>query len=81
MAWVYLSPKCSGKGIGTKLYQSLFSQLKEKNIHTVIAGITLPNEASVAIHEKFKMNKVAHFEEVGFKFEQWLDVGYWQGTL
>ncbi len=78
---VYLSPKCAGKGIGTKLYQLLFSQLKAKNIHSVIAGITLPNEASVAIHEKFKMKKVAHFKEVGFKFEQWLDVGYWQGTL
>jgi phosphinothricin acetyltransferase len=35
----------------------------------------------VAIHEKFSMKKVAHFPEVGFKFEQWLDVGYWQGTL
>jgi phosphinothricin acetyltransferase len=78
---VYLSLKYVGNGVGTKLYQKLFSQLKANGIHTVIGGITLPNQASVAIHEKFSMKKVAHFHEVGFKFEQWLDVGYWQGTL
>ncbi|NQY50185.1 MAG: N-acetyltransferase family protein [Colwellia sp.] len=78
---VYLSPEQSGKGLGTQLYQVLFTELKSRNIHSVIGGITLPNAASVAVHEKFSMEKVAHFKEVGFKFEQWLDVGYWQGTL
>jgi len=78
---VYLSQKYAGKGIGTLLYAELFKQLKANNIHSVIGGITLPNAASVAVHEKFGMNKVAHFSEVGYKFEQWLDVGYWQGTL
>ncbi len=78
---VYLSPEHGGKGFGTLLYKELFKQLKENNIHSVIGGITLPNAASVAIHEKLGMKKVAHFEDVGYKFEQWLDVGYWQGTL
>ena len=78
---VYLSPKQSGKGLGTQLYQALFAELKSRNIHSVIGGITLPNAASVAVHEKFSMKKVAHFKEIGFKFDQWLDVGYWQGTL
>ncbi len=78
---VYLSSKYAGNGVGTKLYQKLFSQLKANGIHSVIGGITLPNDASVAIHEKFSMKKVAHFTEVGFKFGQWLDVGYWQRTL
>ncbi len=78
---VYLSPEQSGKGLGTQLYQALFTELKSRNIHSVIGGITLPNPASVAMHEKFSLEKVAHFKEVGFKFEQWLDVGYWQGTL
>lgn len=78
---VYLSPQHAGKGLGTLLYVELFRQLKAKNIHSVIGGITLPNEASVGVHEKLGMKKVAHFHEVGFKFEQWLDVGYWQGTL
>ena len=78
---VYLSPKHAGKGHGTLLYTELFKQLKAKNIHSVIGGITLPNAASVAVHEKLGMKKIAHFSEVGYKFEQWLDVGYWQGTL
>ena len=78
---VYLSPEQSGKGLGTQLYQVLFTELKSRNIHSVIGGITLPNAASVAVYEKFSLAKVAHFKEVGFKFNQWLDVGYWQGTL
>ncbi len=78
---VYLSPEHLNEGFGSQLYQALFSELKAKNIHSVIGGITLPNAASVAVHEKFGMKKVAHFSEVGFKFEQWLDVGYWQGKL
>lgn len=40
--------------------------------------IALPNEASVALHEKFGMRKAAHIEQVGFKFDRWVDVGYWQ---
>lgn len=78
---VYLSPAHSNKGIGSRLYESLFSELKLNSIHAVIGGITLPNQASVALHEKFGMVKVAHFKEVGYKFNQWLDVGYWQATL
>jgi L-amino acid N-acyltransferase YncA len=46
-----------------------------------MAGIALPNESSVALHEKFGLSKVAHFKEVGFKFNRWIDVGYWQRTL
>lgn len=78
---VYLSPNYSGKGIGTQLYEALFSELKLRSIHSVIGGIALPNQASVALHEKFGLEKVAHFKEVGYKFNQWLDVGYWQGAL
>jgi len=78
---IYLSRLAVGKGIGSLLYQSLFSILREKNYHAVMAGITLPNAASVAIHEKMGMHKVAHFSQVGYKFEQWQDVGYWQLTL
>ena len=78
---VYLSHTVKSKGWGTKLYGALFSNLEGKDIHTVIGGITLPNLASVAIHEKFGMEKVAHFKEVGYKFGEWLDVGYWQVHL
>ncbi len=78
---VYLLPGHSGKGVGSQLYQALFASLKNKGIHRVIGGITLPNPSSVALHEKFAMAKVAHFSEVGLKFGRWLDVGFWQGNL
>jgi phosphinothricin acetyltransferase len=77
---VYLSAKSTNKGMGTSLYKALFAELKLRNIHSIIGGITLPNASSVALHEKFGMVKVAHFKEVGFKNNQWLDVGYWQST-
>jgi len=80
-ATVYLTPKEQGKGLGTDLYQALISELKQKSIHSVLGGITLPNPASVALHEKLGMTKVAHFHQVGRKFDQWLDTGYWQLTL
>jgi phosphinothricin acetyltransferase len=78
---VYLSSAAISKGWGTQLYKTLFDMLRRKSIHTVIGGITLPNPASVALHEKFGMKQAAHFKEVGFKFGQWLDVGYWQMEL
>lgn len=75
---VYLDPDQKGRGLGSMLYKELFRILSKKDIHTVIGGISLPNEASVALHEKFEMEKVAHFKEVGYKFDRWIDVGYWQ---
>lgn len=75
---VYLSNTALLKGWGTKLYTSLFSLLNKQNVHVIIGGVTLPNEASITLHEKFGMKKVAHFNEVGYKFDKWHDVGYWQ---
>ncbi|PID45615.1 MAG: hypothetical protein CSB47_08185 [Proteobacteria bacterium] len=78
---IYLSHQITSRGLGTQLYNALFSSLREKSVHIVIGGITLPNAASIALHEKFGMEKVAHFKEVGYKFGKWLDVGYWQVKL
>ena len=78
---VYLDPNHVGRKLGTKLYSELFAILQNGNTHAVIGGIALPNDASVALHEKFGMHKVAVFEEVGFKFNRWIDVGYWERTL
>jgi len=78
---VYVSQTCSSNGVGTKLYEALFAELKDLSIHEAIAIITLPNVRSVSLHEKFGMKKVAHLERVGFKFDHWLDVGYWQGRI
>jgi L-amino acid N-acyltransferase YncA len=78
---IYLAPELGGRGLGTQLYTVLLARLKEAGFHTVLGGIALPNPASIALHEKFGMTKIAHFKEVGFKFGQWLDVGYWEGLL
>lgn len=78
---IYLAPQRIGIGLGTMLYTQLFTRLEARGIHAVIAGIALPNGGSIALHEKFGMEKVAHFKEVGFKFDRWIDVGYWQRTL
>jgi len=78
---VYLAPDRPGRGIGTALYHALFARIRDWGAHAVMGGISLPNEASVALHEKLGMRKVAHFEAVGFKFGRWVDVGYWQRVL
>ena len=77
-ATVYLDRTAVSQGWGSKLYSDLFAKLAKNGIHAIISGIALPNEASVALHEKFGMEKVAHFKEVGRKFDNWVDVGYWQ---
>ncbi|HEX8367355.1 MAG TPA: GNAT family N-acetyltransferase [Pyrinomonadaceae bacterium] len=75
---VYIKNGAQGKSIGTRLYERLFPEIRQKDFHALIAGISLPNEASVRLHEKFGFEKVAHFREVGFKFGRWIDVGYWE---
>lgn len=78
---VYVDPDFIGKGYGARLYERLFGLLKEQGIHVVIGGIALPNPGSIALHERFGLKKSAHFNEVGFKFGKWIDVGYWQAIL
>lgn len=78
---VYLDKDSLGRGYGSLLYANLFERLGTTPVRTLIAGIALPNEGSVALHEKMGFRKVAHFENVGFKFDRWIDVGYWQRTL
>ncbi|GHV51671.1 N-acetyltransferase [Spirochaetia bacterium] len=78
---LYLKNGMEGKGIGGKLLAHLLEAVKQTDIHAVVAGITLPNEASIAVHEKFKFKKIAQFNEIGFKMNKWLDVGYWELVL
>lgn len=80
-ASVYLSYMHTSKGWGTRLYERLFEELRKISVHTVIGGVALPNPASVALHERLGMEKVAHYKEVGYKFGQWIDVGYWQKKI
>ncbi len=78
---VYLAHNATGRGTGTQLYRQLLADLTALGINSAIGGVTLPNPASEALHEKLGMSKVAHFNKIGRKFERWLDVGYWQITL
>lgn len=75
---VYLKNEAIKIGIGSLLYKELLKQLTELGFHAVIGGITLPNESSIALHEKFGFEKIAQFKEVGYKFNKWIDVGYWE---
>ncbi|BBB62147.1 N-acetyltransferase [Undibacterium sp. KW1] len=78
---VYVAASHAGKGIGKRLYQTLIADLRQRGIHVTIGGIAQPNTASVALHESLGFEKVAHFKDVGRKFEQWVDVGYWELRL
>ena len=78
---IYIEKAKLGKGIGSRLYEPLLQDLRSRDLHIVMAGIALPNDGSVAIHEKFGFVKVAHYREIGRKFDRWVDVGYWQLML
>ena len=78
---VYLRPNNHHKGIGTKLYTKVIDDVKKQGIKVLMGGISLPNEASVRLHEKFGFVKAAHFNKIGYKFNKWVDVGYWQLIL
>ncbi len=78
---VYLAPRVARQGVGTLLYLELLKALRDKNVHCVIGGISLPNPASIALHEKLGFTKIGHFQEVGWKLGKWVDVGYWEIVL
>lgn len=78
---IYLAPQAGRQGIGTRLYQALISDLRQKGVHSVVGGAALPNPASVALHEKLGFSKVAQFRQIGRKQDRWVDVGYWQLIL
>ena len=78
---VYLDADYKGRGLGTQLYQVLIDELRQRGFHMVIGGVTLPNPASEALHTKLGFKKIAHFSEVGFKFNRWLDVGFYELKL
>ena len=78
---IYLDKEHLGQGIGKQLYEELFARLQALGFHSLIAAIALPNEKSQALHESFGFKQVAHFKDMGYKLDQWIDVGYWQKML
>jgi len=75
---VYLRTTSLRRGIGSALLAKLLAKLRFCEVHCVIGGVALPNQASVALLEKFSFRQIGHFREVGHKFGKWIDVGYWQ---
>jgi len=78
---VYLDQKRLGGGRGSQLYGRMLPMLKSAGFHVAVGVIALPNQGSVALHEKFGFTQAAHYQQVGWKFEQWIDVGSWQLLL
>lgn len=78
---IYMHPNALSKGLGLRLYNALLSALPLYDIATAIGCITIPNPESIALHEKLGFKKVGEFENVGFKFEKWINVGYWEKKI
>jgi len=78
---IYLERGHEGRGLGKTLYSALLPLVRERGMHVAIGGVALPNDASVALHEKLGFEKVASFRQVGFKHDRWVDVAYWQLVL
>lgn len=78
---VYLAPSEQGQGTGRALYDTLFAELRSLGYVNTYAGIALPNEASVRLHEARGFRRVGVYERVGFKLGVWRDVGWWHLLL
>lgn len=78
---IYVSNAALRSGVGFPLYTALLERLRQQEIHAVVGCIALPNPGSIALHERCGFQKVAHFPQVGRKFDQWIDVGFWQAHL
>ena len=71
---VYCAPDAVGKGLGRRLYDQLFAALASEDVHRAYAGITLPNPASVGLHESCGFQRLSVYKEVGRKFGRYWDV-------
>jgi len=78
---VYCDPRGIRTGCGSALYTSLFEQLAHEDVKTAVAGIALPNPASIALHERFGFRPVGVFHEVGRKFDRYWDVAWYERPM
>jgi len=78
---VYVIERAQRSGVGRALYARLIADCRARGLHSLVGGITLPNEASVRLHEAIGFVKTAFFAQAGWKFGRWHDVGFWQLML
>jgi phosphinothricin acetyltransferase len=78
---VYCAPDATGRGIGRMMYERLFDALRNEDLRRLVAGITLPNEVSIALHRRFGFTEVGAFSENGRKFDRYWDVLWMERSL
>jgi len=76
---IYLAPGATGRGRGTALYRALIGSLGD--FHSIVAGVALPNDASIAMHRKLGFQDAGVIRDAGFKFDRWHDVAFFQLML
>jgi phosphinothricin acetyltransferase len=75
---VYCRPDATGRGFGRALYEVLFDAMAGEDVHRIVAGVCLPNPASVRLHQRFGFRQVGVFESVGRKFDRYWDVAWYE---
>jgi phosphinothricin acetyltransferase len=80
-ATVYCAPEATGKGLGSRLYAALFAAIADQDVNRIVAGYTLPNPASAALHERCGFRRIGIFSEVGRKFGRYWDVAWSERPL
>jgi phosphinothricin acetyltransferase len=78
---IYAAPEVHRRGVGRTLYTRLFEILDRQGFHSAFAGVTLPNEKSVGLHEAMGFQPVGTYRQTGFKFGAWRDVGWWGRSI
>jgi L-amino acid N-acyltransferase YncA len=78
---IYLNEKSRGMGVGSRILESLIQRARESGIHTMIAGIDAANRGSIEFHKKYGFIEKGYLKEVGYKFDQWLDLVFMQLLL
>ncbi|MEX2159980.1 MAG: N-acetyltransferase family protein [Dehalococcoidia bacterium] len=80
-ATVYCAPEATGRGIGTLLYSALFHAIRDEDLRIAVAGVTLPNAASIALHERFGFTPIGVMHDIGRKFDRYWDVAWYEKRL
>jgi L-amino acid N-acyltransferase YncA len=78
---IYVDPRHQRRGAGRRLYEALFELMARQGLHIACAGITLPNDASIALHRALGFEHVGTYRDIGWKAGAWRDVSWWQLRL